>query len=258
MKLDQSWKMIAAGLAACLIAGEAGAAPPREAKEYLDDLDRARGHIAAGLEYQLEVKCEGPDLKPLRRLYKIRSQADNALAEIVEPPEHMGDKVLVNGRKAWQLLHSSQRPIAVMPGDRMSGGLAAVGDIVSSGFSDLYAGKVGGLETRAGRSVLRIDLSAQTPDATYASARYWVDAQSFQGTEIEFSNQAGKALKRAFYTYGNQLKIDGHEQPFLLTTKIVSASSEASFCVVVYGKPTVTAIASGEFELGSLQKKKLP
>lgn len=199
-------------------------------------------------------------MKPLRRTYKVRSKGVNALATVTEPPEKKGDSVLVNGRLVWQMQSTSKRPIAVTLADRMGGGMASVGDIISTGFADIYAGQAVADGAIEAEPMMRLDLTAikqgKAP-ATFEKARFWVGAKTGLGRKVEFLGASGSVMKTVSFAYANELKVGAETLPFVSLATIKNSDS-TSVCTIAYSPPSPVDIGGDEFDLKRLAPAKAP
>jgi hypothetical protein len=231
----------------------APAAPSNPDDELVRSADRSRGHLDTGLEYKIDVRCSAPQMDPVERTIQIRSRGPKATATVLAPADKQGDVMLVQGGIVWQLLKSSQRPLAVTPSQRMSGGLASVADIVSTGFAATYAAKLDGDEPHGGEPARKLTLTARKLPASYEHARYWISAKTGLGLAIELLGEGDKPLRTVRFTYGNTLTLGKETIPFLSEAVVTEADAADAKCTVTYGAPRAVDTTEAEFDLGKLK-----
>jgi hypothetical protein len=239
-------------LVCCALLGVPAFGAALDPARILEKADRSRGHVSQGLEYEISVRCTEEGQTPTTRKYVVRTFKSDAFARVTEPPERIGDTVLVNGRYVWQFTKTSKKPVPVTLSERTGGGLSSVGDIVASSFGSLYAGQVVGEDTIENQKALRLTLRAKDPLATYATANYWIGKDDGLGLRIAFTGPGDRLLKTVDFTYGNKIKIGKETIPFISRVKL-RAEISLSTCEMEYQSPKLVKTDPKEFDRETLE-----
>lgn len=138
-----------------------------------------------------------------------------SLIRYVAPARDADKLILYHGKDMWFYDPASKATIRLSPQERLLG-QASNGDVATVNLAKDYHANAATEEDiqdgeRRMRHCFRLDLSAQSPDATYHHIELWVDAGNSQSVKARFFTESGKLLKTAYYRrYARQL---GQERP---------------------------------------------
>lgn len=126
-----------------------------------------------------------------------------SIMQFVRPPRDAGKLMLKNGSDLWFFDPSTKSTVRISPQQRLIG-QAANGDVVTVNLARDYQAAVVGEEAirdgeRQNRQALKLMLTANSPDSTYGSIEWWVDADSHAPIKGRFFADSGRLLKTAFY-----------------------------------------------------------
>jgi hypothetical protein len=116
-------------------------------------------------------------------------------------------------------------------------GQAANGDIASTQYRRDYDGSVVAEEKVSGVDAWKLDLKAKAKNVTYDRIRYWISKERRVGIKAEFLTVGGDVFKSATFEYGNVIKSDGKDLPFISKVTIVDALNAANKTVISYASP---------------------
>lgn len=233
------------------LALNAGAAEP-DAEQLLKDSDQARGGGLPGLVWEIHSHNSGAGTEGQSDQHLRIKVIDNAsLAEIQEPANAKGTRILQVERNMWISKPGLKKPVAISPRQRLSG-QAAIGDIASTNYARDYSVKYLRQETVGDELCHVLDLSASTRQSTYDRITYWVSARRGVAVQADFLSLSGKKLKSAQFEYGNSITVRGKALPFISKMSIADALTEAR-TDMQFSRVKTQAISNAEFDVGNLQ-----
>lgn len=237
---------------AALFATAANAAEP-DAQLLLKNSDQARGGGLQGLVWEIRSQNSGAGTEgqPEQSL-RIKVIENASLAEIQEPANARGTRILQVDRNMWISRPGLKKPVAISPRQRL-GGQAAIGDIASTNYARDYTAKFVREESVGGEACHVLDLSA-APNraATYDRITYWVSVKRGVAVQADFLSLSGKKLKSAQFEYGNSITVGGRQALFISKMAIVDALTDAR-TDMQFSRVRTQALASSEFDVGNLQ-----
>jgi len=151
----------------------------------------------------------------------VYSNADKAsgqfrsLIRYAAPARDANKLILYNGKDMWFHDPANKATIRLAPQERLLG-QASNGDVATVNLAKDYKATAATEEEiqdgeRRARRCYKLDLAAQTPDASYHRIELWVDVANSQSVKARFFSESGKLLKTAYYRhYSKQL---GRERP---------------------------------------------
>ncbi|MDR0673176.1 MAG: outer membrane lipoprotein-sorting protein [Zoogloeaceae bacterium] len=240
-------------LAAALAAFLADVALAADAGALLKNADQARGGGISGLVWDVHavsVGAPGDDPVPDHRL-QVKATMTASLAEILEPPNSKGKKLLQVDRNMWMTKPNLRKPVAISPRLRLTG-QAAIGDIAATNYAKDYAARLLGEEACGDETCHVLELTANSRRSTYDRVTYWVSKSRGLAVKADFLTPSGKRLKSAQFEYGNTLSIEGKKIAFVSRMIITDALSEA--CTTLeYSNIRLREIPAAEFDVANLQ-----
>jgi outer membrane lipoprotein-sorting protein len=210
----------------CALAASANADAPAAAADLLATADRARGGLANGVTWDVELVAHDGD-ETTRRSFLIKARATDAYVEALEPPRTKGEIMIFNDRTIWYTKPSLRKPVSISARQRLSG-LAANGDIASTNYARDYVGTVVGEDAVDGEPAWRLELKAKATNVTYDRIRYWISKTRGIGIKAEFLTVDGAVFKSAGFEYGNKVALAGVSYVFISKMTIRDAASQAS------------------------------
>jgi outer membrane lipoprotein-sorting protein len=126
-----------------------------------------------------------------------------SLVQFVAPARDTGKLMLKNGNDLWFFDPSTKASVRLSPQQRLLG-QASNGDVVTVNLSRDYDARLSAEEgildgERRNRTAYKLDLSASTPDATYATIQLWVDRDKHWPLKGQFYADSGRLLKTVYY-----------------------------------------------------------
>jgi len=251
-----SQRMAALALAAVL--GVALSASPRavqaepDAQALVRSADQARGGGLPGLVWEVHLVNTGStiDEQPDERI-RVMATATSSLAEVLDPPNVKGSKMLQVDRNMWMTKPGLKKPVAISPRQRLSG-QAAIGDIAATNYAKDYDAKYLRDETINGTPCHVLELTATSRQATYDRIIYWVAAQKGVAVKADFLSLSGKKMKSADFDYDARIIINGRTIPFVSRMQISDALTDAK-TTMSYSKIVVKAVPAAEFDVANLR-----
>lgn len=229
---------------------EKPAATKPDAKELLQNADRARSGAASGMTW--EVTLEDHDGRaPVSATYLVRSLGDDARVEVAAPPRSKGEVMLFNDRAIWFHKPGLRKPVSISARQRLSG-QAANGDIATTNYARDYDGIVTGEEQVDGVAAWVLELKSKAKDTTYDQIRYWVSKDRRLGVKAEYLTLQGKPMKRASFVYGNKIKLGSESVDFVSKITIADALAPDRFSVMTYANPKPEVHAAALFNVTRL------
>jgi outer membrane lipoprotein-sorting protein len=149
----------------------------------------------------------------------VYSNADKAsgqfrsLIRYVAPARDANKLILYNGKDMWFHDPANKATIRLSSQERLLG-QASNGDVATVNLAKDYRATAATEEDiqdgeRRTRHCYKLDLTAQTPDATYRRIELWVDSANNQSLKARFFSDSGKLLKTAYYRhYSKQLGLE--------------------------------------------------
>ncbi|OQS36176.1 hypothetical protein B0T39_17105 [Chromobacterium haemolyticum] len=224
---------------------------PNEAtmRDWLRKADLARGGWGA-YKWSLSIHTEDP-AGATTTTYDIAVRDGKALARTVEPKRYQGEKILIASRAMWYAKPGLRKPVSISPQQRLVGE-AANGDIAATQYARDYTPAYVGSAQVNGVDCHKLKLVAATPGATYESIVYYLDKRSLIGVKADFLTAGGVVFKSASFEYGNKVKVNGREQPFVSSMKIVNANFPDRYSRLQYGQVAPSNPPDSLFALDTL------
>jgi len=210
--------------------GAADDAP--SAGKLLQDSDRARGGLQAGITWTIKVESVENDDRTESQ-YIVKSRGNDVYAEAIAPARIKGETYLFNDRAIWYYKPGLRSPVSLSTRQRLTG-QAANGDIASTNYTRDYDASVVGRDRIAGEDTYKLELKAKASSVTYDRIRYWVSASRMQAVKAEFLTAKGSAFKVATFAYGNKVSIEGVEYDFVSRMTITDAAFAKNVTVLSY------------------------
>lgn len=183
---------------------------------------------------------------------RIKVIENASLAEIQEPANARGTRILQVDRNMWISRPGLKKPVAISPRQRL-GGQVAIGDIASTNYARDYTAKFVREESVGGEACHVLDLNAAPNRATtYDRITYWVSVKRGVAVQADFLSLSGKKLKSAQFEYGNSITVGGRQTPFISKMAIMDALTDAR-TDMQFSRVRTQALASSEFDVGNLQ-----
>ncbi|MES2260425.1 MAG: outer membrane lipoprotein-sorting protein [Pseudomonadota bacterium] len=238
-------------IAGLFVAPGLQAAEP-DAQQLLKNSDQARGGGLPGLVWEIASHNSGTGADEQRDQRLRIKVIDNAsLAEIQEPANARGTKILQVERNMWISKAGLKKPVAISPRQRLSG-QAAIGDIAGTNYARDYTAKYLREETVGDEPCHVLDLSASSRQSTYDRITYWVSVKRGVAVQAEFLSLSGKKLKSAQFEYGNSITVNGKPAAFISKMSIADALTDAR-TDMQFSRVKTQAVPPSEFDVGNLQ-----
>jgi outer membrane lipoprotein-sorting protein len=136
-----------------------------------------------------------------------------SLIRFVLPARDAGKLMLKNGNDMWFYDPTNKASVRLSPQQRLLG-QASNGDVATVNFAKDYKPTLVGDEEildgeRRKRVAHKLNLTAISPDVTYASIEMWVDAENSRPLKARFYAESTRLLKTAYYRrYQPQLGVE--------------------------------------------------
>lgn len=224
-----------------------------DAQQLLKNADQARGGGLPGLVWEIHTRNSGTGAdEQLDQRLRIKVIDNASLAEIQEPANAKGTKILQVDRNMWISKPGLRKPVAISPRQRLSG-QASIGDIASTNYARDYAAKYLREESVGDEPCYVLDLNAQpNRQTTYDRITYWVSVKRGVAVQADFLSLSGKKLKSAQFEYGNNITVNGRQVPFISKMRIADALTDAR-TDMQYSHVKTQAVPASEFDVGNLQ-----
>lgn len=152
-------------------------------------------------EFQAGKQVDTSTLSSYSRLKKGGQYAN--LVRFVLPARDAGKIMLKNGNEMWFYDASSKATIRLSPQQRLLG-QASNGDVATVNMATDYKSEsMVGDELQNGERQLRkahkLMLTADSPDAMYASIELWVDTENNRPIKARFFSDSSRLLKTIYY-----------------------------------------------------------
>lgn len=237
-------------LLALLLCALPDATSTPSALELLQDSDRARGGLAEGVTWTVEIASTEEQVTSTRA-YLVKARGTDALAEATAPPRAKGEQLLFNDRTLWFLKPGLRKPVSISARQKLSGE-ASNGDIASTNYARDYEGTVVGEEPVGDEVAYKLELKAKAPNVTYEGIRYWVSKRRRLALKAEFLTVSGECFKTATFEYRNSLVVGGKPVEFISAMTITDAMGSGAVSVIHFAAPRAEAHAPGLFNVNNL------
>jgi outer membrane lipoprotein-sorting protein len=238
------------GLLILLSGDHSNAAPSPE--KILEEADRARGGLASGLEWTIQVQSVQDDSKNTAT-YEVKAKDVNVIAKCIEPPRQKGETFLFNDRNLWIYRPGLRKPVSISTRQRLTG-QAANGDIATTNYARDYDANIEGEDKVNGVATYKLMLKAKKKDVTYDGIRYWVSKDKLLGLKAEFLTLDGKVFKRATIEYKNEIAVGPKKTPFVSKMIISDATFEKNVTTLTYEKPKPASFNDTIFNVNNLAR----
>jgi outer membrane lipoprotein-sorting protein len=234
-------------------AGGAAADAAVDAMQLLKSSDQARGGGGlSGLVWEVQATNAGTgaDEQPNQRLL-IKAIDSASLAEVLDPPNSKGAKMLQVDRNMWMSKPGLRKPVAISPRQRLSG-QAAIGDIAATNYARDYNASYLREEMLGDERCHVLDLTAANRQTTYDRITYWISVRRGVAVKADFLSLSGKRLKSAELEYGNSIVVKGKAIAFVSRMTIADALTDAR-TTLQYSRVKTQPLPVSEFDVGNLQ-----
>ncbi|MDR1227518.1 MAG: outer membrane lipoprotein-sorting protein [Azoarcus sp.] len=224
-----------------------------EAAAWVTNADEARGGGIPGLVWNIHASstgAAGDDPIPDYRL-RVKAAREASLAEILEPANSKGNKMLQVDRNMWMTKPNLRKPVAISPRMRLTG-QAAIGDIAATHYAQDYAATFLRDEPCGEEQCHVLDLSARHKRTTYDRITYWVSVARGVAVKADFLSPSCKPIKSARFEYANVVNLGGKKIAFVSMMHITDAASDAR-TTLRYSDIEVREIPASEFDVANLQ-----
>ncbi|MDR2688209.1 MAG: outer membrane lipoprotein-sorting protein [Azoarcus sp.] len=224
-----------------------------EAAAWVADADQARGGGIPGLAWDIHAVstgAAGDDPIPDYRL-RVKAASEASLAEILEPANSRGNKMLQVERNMWMTKPNLRKPVAISPRMRLTG-QAAIGDIAATNYAQDYTAAFLRDEPCGEEQCHVLELSARHKRTTYDRITYWVSATRSVAVKAEFLSPSCKPIKTARFEYDNVVTLANGKIAFVSMMHIADAASDAR-TTLRYSKVEIREIPAAEFDVANLQ-----
>lgn len=247
-----SWRGCALALVAASTFFVATARAEPDGQELLKSSDLSRGGGFAGLIWEVKTSNSGTGAEDQTdQQLRIKAISTSSVAEVLDPPNSKGSKMLQVERNMWMTKPGLRKPVAISPRQRLTG-QAAIGDIAATNYAKDYTAKYLREEVLEGEACHVLELSAITRQATYDRITYWVSVKRGLAVKADFLSLSGKRLKSATFEYGNQVVVNGKPIPFVSRMTISDALTDAQTSIQ-YSRVALRAVPASEFDVANLQ-----
>jgi len=236
-----------------LACGAAGAAEPTvDAMQWLKSSDQARGGGFSGLVWEVHTTSTGTGMEDQTpQVLRLKAIDTASVAEVLEPPNSKGSKILQSERNMWISKPGLKKPVAISPRQRLTG-QAAIGDIAATNYARDYSATYLRDETVGDEPCHVLELTAVNRQTTYDRIVYWVSARRGVALRADFLSLSGKRLKSAEFEYGNSIIANGKSLAFVSRMTIADALTDAR-TTLDYRRVKPQVLSPSEFDVGNLQ-----
>ena len=221
-------------------------------QKLLQDSDRARGGVAEGISWEVNIKSWDNDVAT-ERTFKVKAKGDNAYVESADMGRFKGESFLFNDRTIWFFKPSLKKPVSISARERLSG-QAANGDIASTNYARDYTPTLIKKEKVKGDTLVVLLLKAKDKKMTYDQIRYWISEKNRLGVKAEFLTLSGKVFKIAKFKYQNNIKIGKKKWPFVSKMLIEDAKQVKNRSLLTYDKPKAESISDNIFNVNNMSR----
>lgn len=220
--------------------------------QLIKNADLARGGGIPGLTWDVFAVNTGSlaDELPDHRL-RIKASDASSLAEVLEPANSKGAKMLQVDRNMWMTKPGLRKPVAISPRQRLTG-QASIGDIAATNYAKDYTAQLIKEESIGEELCVVLELTANTKQTTYDRITYWISKSRGVALRADFLTPSGKLMKSARFEYSNSASSGGRAFPFISRMVITDALSDAQ-TTLQYSNIKVQPIAAAEFDVANLQ-----
>lgn len=242
--------LLSAGLSTLAVSLPAQATP--DAMQILKSSDQARGGGLAGLVWEVQTTNTGSAAQDsTNQRLRIKAVDTSSVAEVLEPPNSKGARMLQVERNMWMTKPGLKKPVVISARQRLSG-QAAIGDIAATNYAKDFSANYLREEAINGEPCHVLDLTATSRQTTYDRITYWVSVKRGVAVKADFMSLSGKVLKSADFEYANTITVAGKVVPFVSQMVITDALTDAR-TTMQYTRAKVQLIPSSEFDVGNLQ-----
>ncbi len=196
----------------------------QDIKGILLKADQARGNLE-GITWEVTLVSKSHG-ETQTQTYDVKARGFDILAENLAPPKYKGNKILMINGNMWFDTPDLSKPVPISQRQRLLGD-AVYGDIAATNYAHDYEARLVGEEKIDGEDCFVFDLKAENKRATYDRIKYWVSKRRIVGVKADYFTVSGKKLKTATMRYGNRVKVNGEERPFIskiaISDELVSA-----------------------------------
>ncbi len=217
-------------------------------KDILKHADRARGNLD-GIIWNIMITTNEDGSESRGMTVKVKRS--NTLAKFTSPASMNDRMVLMVDRNMWFIRSGLKKPVSLSPRQKLLGD-AANGDIASTNYVEDYAATLLGEEPVRGEPCYVLDLKAVNKSVTFDRIKYWVSKERLVGVKAEFYTLSGKLFKTAEFKYGNRVKTDNEEAPFVSELIIRDAIQKDRVTTMTYSNIRVEPIPDSTFNLNVL------
>ncbi|BBA36097.1 hypothetical protein sS8_4167 [Methylocaldum marinum] len=197
-------------LAGLLPASVLAASP--DVKTILKTADQSRGNLQ-GISWEVVVESiESGRTDTLN--YDIKARGFDISGISLAPPKYKGNKLLMSNNNMWFYKPGLSKAVPISQRQKLMGN-AAYGDIASTNYAEDYEAAQLPDDTVGDEACYVFDLTSKNDKTTYDRIKYWISKERLVGVKAEYFTVSGKKFKLAEMEYGNRVRIDGKERPFI-------------------------------------------
>lgn len=214
--------------------------------------DQGRGGGLLSLAWDVHAHNSGNGAEDQQdQTLRIKVSNQSSLAEVLDPPNSRGSKILQIERNMWITKPGLKKPVAISPRQRLTGQVA-IGDIAATNYAKDYNATYLRTEKIGNEDCHVLDLKATNRQSTYDRIIYWVSIKKGLAVQADFLSLSEKKLKSAIFEYNNRTTIAGKSASFISKMSISDALTDAK-TVLEYSNIRSQSIPASEFDIGNLQ-----
>lgn len=223
-----------------------------EARELLLKSDRARGGVSDGVVWDVLITSVQSG-QTRESTFNVKVKGVNVLAVCSAPARQKGETYLFNDRNLWVYRSNLRKPISVSTRVRLSG-QTSNGDIANTNYAKDYEAEILTRENIGSEKAVKLLLKAKSRDLTYDQIHYWVSDKSGLALQADFLTLEGKPIKRATFSYGNSIKVDGKTEPFISEMLITESAFPENKSTLRYQNLKNQTISDSIFNVNNLAR----
>ena len=213
--------------------------------------DQARGNLE-GVTWNLLVESKERNRKRSMTL-EAKARGVDFFSQPLAPAKYKGNKIIMIKGNMWFHRPGLSKPVPISKRQRLIGN-AAYGDIASTNYAAQYEATELADENVSGEMCYVYDLKAIKKNTTYDRIKYWVSKERLVGVKAEYFTVSGKMFKSSVMAYGNNVKIDGEQRPFISKMIIHDELLTESNTTLNFTEPDLRALPDYIFNLNLLRK----
>lgn len=149
---------------------------------------------------------------------------DNMKTEITYPPRNKGQVMLQTGDNMWLYLPRINKTMRISERNSFSNSDFSNTDILNARLGDDYTPILIGEETLDEQETYKLELTAKSPDVTYAKIHYWIRKKDLFPVRRDYYTFSGHLLKRLILN--TQTGIRGDKPDTFIMTSILEKNKQ--------------------------------